>query len=98
MKIRTQNSLFIEIHRLKLPLEGSSLTTSNKPITESTVVHKNIWILEKYLRTLLPSTGQVQHSSLMKKNCQNDTVFNSEQYARLEPKTMPFILNRTSSF
>ena len=47
MKIHTQNSLFIEIHRLKLPLEGSSLTTSNKSITESTAVHKNIWILEK---------------------------------------------------
>ena len=98
MKIPTQNSLFIEIHRLKLPLEGSSLTTSNKPITERTAVHKNIWILEKYLRTLLLSTGQVQNSSLMKKNCQNDTVFSSEQYARLEPKTMPFILKRTSSF
>ena len=97
MKIRTHNSLFIEIHRLKLSLEGSSLTTSNKPITESTAVHKKIWILEKYLRTLLLSTRQVQNSSLMK-NCQNDTLFSSEQYARLEPKTMPFILNRTSSF
>ena len=90
MKIPTQNSLFIEIHRLKLPLEGSSLTTSNKPITERTVVHKNIWILEKYLRTLLANTGQVQNSSLMKKKSQNDTIFCSEQYARLEPKRRRF--------
>lgn len=71
MKICTQNSLFIEIHRLKLPLEGSSLTTSNKPITESTAVHKNIWILEKYLRTAKTTPSSILNNTpdLNQKRC-----------------------------